>query len=103
MTTKSWCPIQFLLERTSVLAAATFVPETWSSTAGHAWAQTGTELRRPGEPLELGQVYEANGVILAAQLVTAGAEVERLAAVADDEDAHRGALSRGLEFDLLVS
>jgi molybdopterin molybdotransferase len=64
---------------------------------------TGTELRRPGEPLELGQVYEANGVILAAQLTAAGADVERLAAVEDDEEAHRAALSRGLEFDLLVS
>jgi molybdopterin molybdotransferase len=64
---------------------------------------TGTELRRPGEPLGPGDVYEANGVILAAQLVTAGARVERLPAVADDEEAHREALGRGLEFDVLVT
>jgi molybdopterin molybdotransferase len=64
---------------------------------------TGTELRRPGEPLEPGEVYEANGLILETQLRSAGASVERLAAVADDEDAHREALARGLEHDLLVT
>jgi molybdopterin molybdotransferase len=64
---------------------------------------TGTELRRPGEPLEPGEVYEANGLILETQLRSAGASVERLAAVADDEDAHREAIARGLEHDLLVT
>jgi molybdopterin molybdotransferase len=64
---------------------------------------TGTELRRPGEPLGPGEVYEANGLILAAQLSSAGASVERLAPVADDEDAHREALARGLEHDVLVT
>jgi molybdopterin molybdotransferase len=64
---------------------------------------TGTELRRPGESLGPGEVYEANGVILAAQLASAGASVERLAAVADDEDALREALARGLEHDVLVT
>jgi molybdopterin molybdotransferase len=64
---------------------------------------TGTELRRPGEPLRPGEVYEANGLILASQLASAGARVERLAAVRDDEDAHREALARGLEHDLLVT
>jgi len=34
---------------------------------------TGTELRRPGEPLGPGEVYEANGLILASQLASAGA------------------------------
>jgi molybdopterin molybdotransferase len=64
---------------------------------------TGTELRRPGELLGPGEVYEANGLILGSQLASAGARVERLAAVADDEDAHREALARGLEHDLLVT
>jgi molybdopterin molybdotransferase len=64
---------------------------------------TGTELRRPGEPLGQGEVYEANGLILASQLASAGALVERLAVVADDEDAHREALARGLEHDVLVT
>jgi molybdopterin molybdotransferase len=64
---------------------------------------TGTELRPPGTDLEPGQIYEANGVLLAAQLATAGAEVERLEPVADDEAAHRAALEAGLEADVLVS
>jgi len=64
---------------------------------------TGTELRSPGEPLEPGQVYEANGLMAAAALTAAGAEVERLPAVEDDDDAHRAAIARGLEADVLVT
>ena len=64
---------------------------------------TGTELRGPGSVLAPGEVYEANGVMLAAQLTTAGAEVTRLDSVADDEDAHRRALATGLELDVLVT
>jgi molybdopterin molybdotransferase len=64
---------------------------------------TGSELRRPGEQLEPGQIYEANSLLLAAQLESAGAEVDRLASVADDEPAHREALSRGLSADVLVT
>ena len=64
---------------------------------------TGTELRRPGERLEPGEIYESNGVMLAAQLEAAGAEVERLEAVADDEAAHRAALEEGLQSDVLVT
>jgi molybdopterin molybdotransferase len=64
---------------------------------------TGTELRPPGEPLGPGQVYEANGVVLAAALASAGADVEVLPAVPDDEAAHRAALERGLEADVLVT
>jgi molybdopterin molybdotransferase len=64
---------------------------------------TGTELREPGSALGPGEVYEANGVMLAAQLTTAGAEVTRLASVADDEDAHRRALEAGLDLDVLVT
>ncbi len=64
---------------------------------------TGSELRRPGEELEPGQVYEANSLLLAAQLESAGAEVELLSSVADDEDAHREALGRGLSADVLVT
>ena len=64
---------------------------------------TGSELVRPGSPLEPGQVYEANALMLASALAVAGAEVERLPAVADDEDAHRDAIERGLEADVLVT
>ena len=64
---------------------------------------TGTELRRPGEPLGPGEIYESNAPMLAAALAAAGAEVERLTPVADDADAHREALERGLAGDVLVS
>jgi molybdopterin molybdotransferase len=64
---------------------------------------TGSELRPPGEPLLPGQIYEANSVLLEAQLVSAGVLVEGLSSVADEEDAHREALARGLEADVLVT
>jgi molybdopterin molybdotransferase len=64
---------------------------------------TGTELRRPGQPLGPGEVYEANGLLLAAVLAAAGADVEILPTVADDDAAHRAALERGLAADVLVT
>ena len=64
---------------------------------------TGTELRRPGEPLGPGEIYEANSVLLGALLGEAGAEVEGLDQVADDEEATRIALERGLDLDVLVT
>jgi molybdopterin molybdotransferase len=64
---------------------------------------TGTELRAPGEELGPGEIYESNGLILAVQLRDESAEVERLPAVADDEEATRTALRRALEADLLVT
>ena len=64
---------------------------------------TGTELRRPGEPLGPGEIYESNSAILVALLGATGASVERLATVEDDEEAHRNAIARGLEADLFVT
>ncbi|HZR91047.1 MAG TPA: gephyrin-like molybdotransferase Glp [Gaiellaceae bacterium] len=64
---------------------------------------TGTELRRPGEPLAPGEIYESNGPMLAALLAGAGAEVTLLGPVEDDAEAHRRALASGLERDLLVT
>jgi molybdopterin molybdotransferase len=64
---------------------------------------TGTELRAPGESLGPGQIYESNAPMLAAAFEAAGAEVERIGPVSDDEGEHRRALERGLEADVLVS
>jgi len=64
---------------------------------------TGTELRRPGEALAAGEIYEANGLILSAQLEAAGAAVELMPAVGDDEAAHRGALEHALDADVVVT
>src|SRR4051812_7517757 len=64
---------------------------------------TGTELRSPGEPLAPGEIYESNGLTLETQLRSAGAEVERLAAVVDTDEAHREAIARGLDADVFVT
>jgi molybdopterin molybdotransferase len=64
---------------------------------------TGTELRKPGEPLGPGEVYEANGALLATAFASAGADIDALPAVADDESSHRAALERGLAADVLVT
>ena len=64
---------------------------------------TGSELREPGAELAPGEIYEANSFLLSAALAGAGATVERLAVVADDEAAHREAIGRGLDADVLVT
>jgi molybdopterin molybdotransferase len=64
---------------------------------------TGTELRRPGEPLGPGEVYEANGVLLSAALAAAGADLDILPSVVDDDAALRSALEVGLLADVLVT
>ena len=64
---------------------------------------TGTELARPGEALAPGQVYEANGAMLAAAVAAAGGSAELLASVEDTDEAHRAAIARGLEADVLVT
>jgi molybdopterin molybdotransferase len=64
---------------------------------------TGSELVRPGTALAPGQIYESNGLMLAAALAAEGADIEQLPAVADDESDHRKALERGLTADVLVT
>ena len=58
---------------------------------------TGSELRRPGEPLEPGEIYESNGVLLATLLADAGALANGAVVVADDRAAHHVALAEALE------
>jgi molybdopterin molybdotransferase len=66
-------------------------------------AVTGSELRAPGEALEPGQIYDANGLIIETQIRSTGACVERLAPVVDDPEQTRAALARGLDADVLVT
>jgi molybdopterin molybdotransferase len=66
-------------------------------------AVTGTELRSPGDELARGEIYDANGVILATQIGSTGATVDRLPPVADDAAATRAAVERGLAADVLVT
>lgn len=54
---------------------------------------TGSELVAPGEPLRHGQIYESNGVMLAAAVTEAGGIAERLRFVPDDVDQFLAVLS----------
>jgi molybdopterin molybdotransferase len=64
---------------------------------------TGSELRRPGDELRPGEVYEANGLVLRAALAAAGGDIRELAPVEDDEEEHRAAIAEGLDADVLVT
>jgi molybdopterin molybdotransferase len=65
---------------------------------------TGSELRKPGDALEPGEIYESNGLMLAAQLTSAGAVPAQLGVVPDDEQEHRKTMERALlGFDMLVT
>jgi molybdopterin molybdotransferase len=68
-----------------------------------AIVSTGTELRRPGETLRDGEIYESNGLMLAALVAGAGALVGVPEQVEDDAGSHEAALARGLEADVLVT
>ena len=84
--------------------AASGIAEVACSTAPHVTVlATGSELRPAGETLEAGQIYESNRAMVAAVLERIGAWVDILPVVADDETAHREAIARGLEADVLVT
>jgi molybdopterin molybdotransferase len=89
--------------RLGALAAAGVVDVRCSAQPRATVVPTGTELRQPGRPLAPGEIYEANGLILATQLAEAGAIVERMPVAGDAEADHREALSRALEADLVVT
>ena len=64
---------------------------------------TGSELVDPGGSLQPGQIYETNSLMLSTALTAVGAEVVTQRPVADDEEALRQALERGLATDVLVT
>jgi len=64
---------------------------------------TGSELRPPGERLHDGEIFDANGPMLSAALATTGASVHPVPAAADTPEAHRAALERALENDVVIS
>lgn len=53
---------------------------------------TGSELVAPGTPLQPGQIYESNAVMLSAAVRDAGGEVTTVAMTSDDVDTFRAAL-----------
>ncbi|MFJ6670040.1 gephyrin-like molybdotransferase Glp [Actinosynnema sp. NPDC091369] len=65
---------------------------------------TGSELVGPGVALEPGQIYESNGVMLAAAVREAGSEAELLRFVPDDvEQFHAAIAPRLASVDLLLT
>ena len=65
---------------------------------------TGTELVAPGTPLEPGQIYESNAVMLAAAVREAGGEIVAAPMSTDDVDAFGETLRRYLpEADLIIT
>ena len=89
--------------QTAALAAAGVTSLLCARRPRVAVLATGTELREPGVALRPGEIYESNGRMLAGALGAAGAIVTRLAAVEDDEDAHRRTFAEALESDVVVS
>jgi len=89
--------------RLAALSAAGVATPVCARRPRVAIVATGTELRRPGEELGEGEIYESNGLMLAALLREAGAAVETADRVADDEASHEAAFARGLEADVLVT
>jgi molybdopterin molybdotransferase len=85
------------------LAAAGVAELTCGARPRVAVLATGSELRAPGEELGPGEIYESNRALVAALLTAAGAAVEQLPVVADDESAHAAALEHGLGADVLVT
>ena len=65
---------------------------------------TGSELVAPGTPLQPGQIYESNAVMLAAAVRDAGADVVASPMTGDDVDAFRAALRRHAgDADLIIT
>jgi molybdopterin molybdotransferase len=64
---------------------------------------TGSELVDPGNPLEPGQIYETNSLMLSSGLAVLDVGVRVEPPVADNELALREALERGLAADVLVT
>jgi molybdopterin molybdotransferase len=85
------------------LAAAGIADVTCTRRPRGAVLATGSELRAPGEELRPGEIYEANGTLLAAAMRQEGAEVTTLEPVADDEVAHTDALARALAAEVVVT
>ena len=65
---------------------------------------TGTELVAPGAPLQPGQIYESNAVMLAAAIRDAGAEVVASPMAGDDVEVFRDVLGRHFgHADLIIT
>ena len=87
----------------AALAASGVAAVVCSRRPAAAVVATGSELRRPGEELRHGEIYESNTALLMPALESAGAAVVSAVEVADDERSHRDALARALEADVAAT
>ncbi len=91
------------------LLAATGVATVWVRPRPRVLLlSTGSELRQPGEPLEPGQIYDANTTMLAAALTEDGADVATAAITPDSATEFNTTLGDRLRqapepFDLIVT
>ena len=63
---------------------------------------TGDELIAPGEPMQLGRVYDSNSLVVGHAAEELGCLVEFLGIVRDDEKQLEQVVRRGLEADMLL-
>jgi molybdopterin molybdotransferase len=63
---------------------------------------TGDELVSPGNPIQIGQLYESNSVLLRALLEENGVAVELVRRVPDNADDLKAAFRDGLKYDVLI-
>ena len=67
-----------------------------------AVVSTGDELIAPGEPMQLGRVYDSNSLVVGHAAEELGCQVEFLGIVRDDEKQLEQVVRRGLEADMLL-
>lgn len=94
-------------ERITAQSLALLASQGWGEVqAGRAprvaILSTGDELVAPGQPPASGQIYESNGLLLAALVHQTGASTERLGIAPDEPGVLRNLLQRGLQADALI-
>ncbi|MFL6513559.1 MAG: gephyrin-like molybdotransferase Glp [Chthoniobacterales bacterium] len=77
--------------------------EVWiGGTVSAAVLSTGDELIAPGAPLEKGQIYDSNSVLIASLLRQCGAEIRLIEHCPDHRGLLRAAVDRGIENNVLI-
>jgi molybdopterin molybdotransferase len=89
-------------ENLALLAAQGFSEIKIGGLVRAAIVSTGDELVSPGKPVQSGQLYESNSVLLRALLEENGVSVEFVRMAADRPDDLQAALRDGLEHDVLI-
>ena len=86
----------------ALLASQGFTDVSVGPEISAAVISTGDELSKPGEPLQRGQIYESNAVLLTALLQRAGAIVNSVEHCRDDSDSLRESIQRGARQRVLI-